>query len=192
MAKAADHRLERARDIFHGPLDTDIGTTPLNWSIRKTGSGSNITGRRGPGSKPRCCWCTDCLTGKLCWTFSRAGVSYAISSRRGRKSISLTGAPPPGGDQFLPSMTISAGYLGDIVEFIRRRHGGLPGESHGGVPGGDFRGHLCGSSPGKGQEPDHHCRPHHFNTPKGLLHIWLRRLTSTVWWIPSATCPATW
>ena len=27
-AKAAKHRLERARDIFHGPLATDIGATP--------------------------------------------------------------------------------------------------------------------------------------------------------------------
>ena len=27
-AEEAKHRLERARDIFHGPLATDIGTTP--------------------------------------------------------------------------------------------------------------------------------------------------------------------
>ena len=27
-AEEAKHRLEKARDIFHGPLATDIGTTP--------------------------------------------------------------------------------------------------------------------------------------------------------------------
>ena len=79
-------------------------------------------------------------------------------------------------DQFLTLDDHINGYMDDMVEFIRRRHGVPQVNLMGVCLGGTFAVIYAALHPEKIRNLITTVTPTHFNTPKGLLHIWMQEI----------------
>ncbi len=159
-AKAARHRLERARDIFHGPLATDIGATPYDLVYQEDRVRLKYYRPEAARLKTPLLLMHGLFNRETLLDLQpdRSIVHHLL--KEGVEVYLIDWGSPTRRDQFLTLDDHINGYLDDMVEFDPPPARGSPGESHGGVPGGDLRGHLCGAPPGKDQEPDHHRGSH--------------------------------
>jgi polyhydroxyalkanoate synthase subunit PhaC len=175
-AEAAKYRLERARDIFHGPLATDIGTTPHEVVYQEDRV-------RLKYYRPETARLKTPLV-LMHGLFNRETLLDLQPDRSVVRNLLKEGAEvylidwgsPTRGDQFLTLDDHINGYLDNIVEFIRRRHGVLQVNLMGVCLGGTFGVIYAALEPEKVRNLITTASPTHFNTPKGLLHIWLQEI----------------
>jgi len=175
-AEAAQHRLEKARDIFLGPLATDIGTTPYEMVYREDRVRLKYYRPAAPRLK------TPLLLVHA--LFNRETLLDLQPDRSVVQNLLKEGVEvyvvdwgfPTRMDQFLTLDDHINGYLDNIVDFIRRRHGISQVNFMGVCLGGTFGVIYAALHPAKIRNLITAVAPVHFDTPKGLLHIWLKEI----------------
>ncbi len=176
-AERAKHRLEKARDIFMGPLDTEIGATPHEVVYAE----DRVRLRHyHPEVAPR-------LKTPLLLVhalFNRENIldlqpdrSIVRNFLKEGVEVYLVDWGDPGPvDRFLTLNDHISGYLNSIVDFIRGRHG-LPALNlMGCCMGGTFGVMYAALYPEKVKNLITTVAPTNFDTNKGLLHIWLKEI----------------
>jgi polyhydroxyalkanoate synthase len=175
-AEEAQHRLERARDIFLGPLDTDIGTTPYEVVYRE--DRVRLKYYRPEAARLK----TPLLLVHA--LFNRETLLDLQPDRSVVKNLLKEGmevylidwGSPTRKDRFLTLDDHINGYLDNIVNFICRRHGISQVNLMGVCLGGTFGVIYAALHPKKIRNLITTVAPIHFDTPKGLLHIWMKEI----------------
>jgi polyhydroxyalkanoate synthase len=175
-AEAAQHRLEKARDIFLGPLATDIGTTPYELvyqeeRVRLKYYRPAAARLKTPLLLVHALFNRETL---LDLQPDRSVVQNLLNE--GLEIYLIDWGFPTRMDQFLTVDDHINGYLDNIVDFIRRRHG-IPRVNLMGVClGGTFAVIYAALHPEKIRNLITTVSPIHFDTAKGLLHIWMKEI----------------
>jgi polyhydroxyalkanoate synthase len=175
-AEEAQHRLEKARDIFLGPLATDIGATPYELVYQEDRV-------RLKHYRPE----TDCLKTPLLLVptlFNRETLLDFQPDRSvvhnllkaGLEVYLIDWGSPSRMDQFLTLDDHINGYMDNIIDFICRRHGISRVNLMGVCLGGTFAVIYAALHPEKVRNLVTTVSPIHFDTSKGLLHIWLKEI----------------
>ncbi|MFA5110628.1 MAG: class III poly(R)-hydroxyalkanoic acid synthase subunit PhaC [Desulfobaccales bacterium] len=175
-AEEAQYRLEKARDILMGPLETDIGTTPYELIYQEDRVRLKYYRPAAPRSKTPLL-----LTHAL---FNRETLLDLQPDRSVVQSLLKEGlevylvdwGEPTRRDQFLTLDDHINGYLDNIVDFIRRRHRTAKVNLMGVCMGGTFAVIYAALHPEKIKNLITTVAPTHFDTPKGLLHTWLKEI----------------
>ena len=175
-AEEAKHRLEKARDIFHGPLATDIGTTPYELvhqedRVRLKYYRPEVARLKTPLLLVPGLFNRETL---LDLQPDRSVVHNLL--KEGLEVYLIDWGSPSRGDQFLTLDDHINGYLDDMVAFIRRRHGVPKVNLMGVCLGGTFTVIYAALHPDKVRNLVTTVAPTHFTTAKGLLHIWMREI----------------
>ncbi|MEJ2673186.1 MAG: class III poly(R)-hydroxyalkanoic acid synthase subunit PhaC [Deltaproteobacteria bacterium] len=175
-AEEAKHRLEKARDIFLGPLDTDIGTTPHELvyqedRVKLKYYRPETVRLQTPLLLVHGLFNRETLLDlqpdrSVIWNLLKEGleiylIEWGLPARR---------------DQFLTLDDHINGYLDNIVDFIRHRHGSDKVNLMGVCLGGTFTIIYAALHPEKVNSLITTVAPTHFDTPKGLLHVWLKEI----------------
>jgi polyhydroxyalkanoate synthase len=174
-AERAKHRLEKARAILQGPLDTEIGATPHDLVYAE--DRVRLKHYR-PEAAPR-------LKTPLLLVhalFNRENLLDLQPDRSVVRNFLKEGVEvylvdwgnPSPVDRYLTLDDHISGYLDNIVDFIRSRHG-LPQINLMGVfMGGTFGVMYAALYPEKVKNLITTVAPTNFDTDKGLLHLWLK------------------
>ena len=174
-AERAKYRLEKAKDILLGPLDTEIGATPHD--IVYTEDRVRLKHYRPEGA-PRLK--TPLLL--MHALFNRETVLDLQPDRslvrhflrEGAEVYLIDWGNPGPVDRYLTLDDHINGYLNNIVDFILSRHG-LPSLNLMGMcMGGTFGVMYAALHPEKVRNLITAVAPTNFDTDKGLLHIWLK------------------
>ncbi|MFZ5447232.1 MAG: class III poly(R)-hydroxyalkanoic acid synthase subunit PhaC [Thermodesulfobacteriota bacterium] len=175
-AEAAKLRLEKARDIFLGPLDTEIGATPYELVYQE--DRVNLKYYRPELARLK----TPLLL--FHGLFNRETLLDLQPDRsivrnllkEGLEIYLIEWGAPTRRDQFLSLDDHVNGYLDNIIDFIRRRHGITKVNLMGVCMGGTFAVIYAALHPAKIRNLITTVAPTYFDTPKGLLHIWLKEI----------------
>jgi poly[(R)-3-hydroxyalkanoate] polymerase subunit PhaC len=176
-AERAKHRLERARDILQGPLDTEIGATPHDIVYQE--DRVRLKHYRPEGA-PRLK--TPLLMAHA--LFNRENILDLQPDRsvvrhflkEGVEVYLVDWGSPGPVDRYLTLDDHIEGYLNNIVDFILDRHG-LPSlDLKGLCLGGTFSVMYAALHPEKVKNLITTVAPIDFDTDKGLLHIWLKEI----------------
>ncbi len=176
-AERARHRLEKAKDILLGPLDTEIGATPYDVVYAE----DRIRLKHYlPTTAPRLK--TPLLLVQA--LFNRETILDLQPDRSVVRNFLKEGVEvylvewgdPGPVDRYLTLDDHIGGYLNNLVDFIRHRHG-LPRVNLMGVCiGGTFCVMYAALFPEKVQNLIPTVTPTNFDTDKGLLHLWLKEI----------------
>jgi polyhydroxyalkanoate synthase len=176
-AERAKHRLEKARDILLGPLDTEIGSTPheivyCEDRIRlKHYRPETATRLRTPLLLVQALFYRDSI---LDLQPDRSVVRNLL--KEGIEVYLIDWGNPSPVDRYLTLDDHISGYLNNIVDFICSRHG-LPRVNLMGVClGGTFNLMYAALHPDKVKNLITTVTPSNFDTDKGLVHIWLKEI----------------
>ena len=162
-AERAKHRLEKARDILLGPLDTEIGATPYDVVYAE----DRVRLKHYlPDTAPR-------LKTPLLLVhalFNRETILDLQPDRSVVRNFLKEGVEvylvewgdPGPVDRYLTLDDHISGYLNNLVDFIRQPPRPAPGQPDGGLHRGDLRRHVRRPLSREGPEPDHHGDPHQF------------------------------
>jgi polyhydroxyalkanoate synthase subunit PhaC len=175
-AEAAKHRLERARDIFHGPLATDIGTTPSELVYQE--DRIRLKYYRPTASR---------LKTPLLLVHGLFNRETLLDLQPGRSVVNnllkagvdiylIEWGSPTRRDQFFTLDDHINGYMDNIIDFIRHQHEVPKVNLMGVCLGGTFAVIYAALHPAKIRNLITTATPTHFNTPKGLLHIWMQEI----------------
>lgn len=175
-AEEAKSRLEKARDIFLGPLDTDIGATPYESVYQE--DRVNLKYYRPEATRLK----TPLLL--MHGLFNRETLLDLQPDRsiiqnflkEGLEVYLVEWGTPTRRDQFLTLDDHINGYLDNIIDFICRRHDLAQINLMGVCMGGTFAVIYAALHPEKIKNLITIVAPIHFDTPKGLLHIWLKEI----------------
>jgi polyhydroxyalkanoate synthase len=177
LAEEAQQRLEKARDILLGPLDTDIGATPYEVVYQE----DRVRLKHYEPAVERAFETPLLLVHAL---FNRDTMLDLQPDRsivqsllkEGVEVYSIDWGSPSRKDQFLTLDDHINGYLDNVVEVIRRRHR-LPAVNLMGIcMGGTFTLIYAALHPEKVKSLITTVAPAHFATDKGLLHIWMKEI----------------
>jgi len=176
-AERTQRRLERARDILLGPLNTEIGTTPhevvyAEDRVRlKHYLPTTATRLQTPLLLVHALLNRETI---LDLQPDRSMVRHLL--KEGVDLYLIDWGDPGPLDRYLTLEDHIGGYLNNMVDFIRRRHG-LPRINLMGVfLGGTFGVMYAALYPEKVQNLITAVTPTNFDTDKGLLHLWLKEL----------------
>ncbi len=174
-AERTKHRLEKAKDILLGPLDTEIGATPHDIVYQE----DRVRLKHYlPETAPRVQTPLLMVHG----LFNRETVLDLQPDRsvvrhflkEGVDVYLLDWGTPGPVDRYLTLDDHISGYLNNIVDFILARHG-LPSLNLMGVcMGGTFGVMYAALHPEKIRNLITTVAPTNFDTDKGLLHIWMK------------------
>jgi polyhydroxyalkanoate synthase len=175
-AEEAKHRLEKARDIFHGTLATEIGTTPFEAVYQEDRVRLKYYRPEAARFKTPLLLVHGLFNRETLLDL-QPGRSMVQNLLKEGVEVYLIdwGAPTPM-DQFLTLDDHINGYLNNIVDFIRRRHHISRVNLMGVCLGGTFAVIYAALHPEKVRNLITTVSPTHFDTPKGLLHIWLKEI----------------
>jgi polyhydroxyalkanoate synthase subunit PhaC len=176
-AEKAQHRLEKAKDIFLGPLSTDIGSTPYDLVYEE----DRVKVRQYRPAAAALLKAPVLLVPAL---VNRVTLLDLQPDRSVVKSLLKEGIEvylvdwgcPRRQDQYLTLDEHINGYLDNIVDFIRRRHPCPQLNLMGFCLGGIFAVIYAALHPQKVGTLVTTVTPTHFQTEKGLLHIWLQEI----------------
>lgn len=176
-AERAKHRLEKARDILLGPLNTEIGSTPHE--IVYTEDRIKLK-HYFPEAAPRLQ--TPLLLVQA--LFNRETVLDLQPDRsvvrhllkEGIEVYLIDWGDPSPVDRYLTLDDHLNGYLNNIVDFIRSRHDRPALNLMGVCMGGTFCLMYAALHPEKVKNLITTVTPSNFDTDKGLLHIWLKEI----------------
>jgi polyhydroxyalkanoate synthase subunit PhaC len=175
-ARATRERLEKARDVLLGPLDTDIGATPFEVvhqedRVRLKYYRPATVRLKTPLLMVPSLFNRETL---LDLQPDRSVVQNLI--KEGVEIYLVDWGSPTRMDQFLTLDDHINGYLDNVVDVIRRRHGLARINLMGVCLGGTFTVIYAALQPEKIRNLITTVAPVHFDTPKGLLHIWLKEI----------------
>lgn len=175
-AGEAQQRLAKARDILLGPLETDIGTTPYELAYREDRVRlkyyrPDAVRLKTPLLLVHALFNRETL---LDLQPDRSVVRHLL--KEGIEVYLVDWGEPTRKDQFLTLDDHINGYLDNMVDFIRRRHGVPQVNLMGVCMGGTFSVMYAALHPGKIRNLITTVAPTHFDTRKGLLHIWLKEI----------------
>lgn len=174
-AERAKHRLEKARDILLGPLDTEIGATPHDIVYTE----DRVRLKHYLPETPRRLKTPLLLVQAL---FNRETILDLQPDRSVVRNFLKEGVEvylvdwgnPGPVDRYLTLDDHINGYLNNMVDFIRTRHR-LPNLNLMGVcMGGTFSVMYAALQPEKVKNLITTVTPINFDTDKGLVHIWLK------------------
>jgi polyhydroxyalkanoate synthase len=175
-AEQAKQRLEKAKDILLGPLDTDIGTTPYEQVYRE----DRVSLKYYRPAEIR--FKTPLLL--VHGLFNRETLLDLQPDRSivqnllkaGLEVYLVSWGAPSRRDQFFTLDDHINGYLDNMVDFIRSRHQVAKVNLMGVCLGGTFGVIYAALHPEKIKNLITTATPVQFDTPKGLLHIWLKEI----------------
>jgi polyhydroxyalkanoate synthase len=175
-AEAARHRLEKARDIFLGPLATDIGTTPYELVYQEDRVGLKYYRPDAACLKTPLLLVPSLFNRETLLDLQPDRSIVQNLLKEGVEVYLIDWGSPTRMDQFFTLDDHINGYVDNIVDFIRRRQG-IPRVNLMGVClGGTFAVIYAALHPAKVRNLITSVAPIHFDTPKGLLHIWLKEI----------------
>ncbi len=175
-AEEAKQRLEKARDIFLGPLDTDIGTTPGEVVYQEDRVNLKYYRPEVPSLKTPLLLVHGLFNRETLLDLQPDRSIIRNLLKEGLEIYLIEWGSPSHRDQFLTLDDHIDGYLDNIVDFIRRRHGVLQVNLMGVCLGGTFGVIYAALHPEKVRNLITTVTPIQFDTPKGLLHIWLKEI----------------
>ncbi len=176
-AEKVQHRLEKAKDILRGPLNTDIATTPHEVVYQE--DRVRLKYYR-PLKEPR-------LKTPLLLIYALINRETMLDLQPDRSVIQnllkegievylVDWGYPTRKDRYLTLDDHVNGYLDTIVDFLRERHR-LPKINLMGVSmGGTMAVMYAALHPEKVNNLIATATPTHFDTDKGLLHIWMKEI----------------
>ncbi len=176
-AEKVQHRLEKAKDILLGPLNTDIATTPHEVVYQE--DRVRLKYYR-PLKEPR-------LKTPLLLIYALINRETMLDLQPDRSVIQnllkegievylIDWGYPTRKDRYLTLDDHVNGYLDTIVDFLRERHR-LPKINLMGVSmGGTMAVMYAALHPEKVNNLIATATPTHFDTDKGLLHIWMKEI----------------
>jgi polyhydroxyalkanoate synthase len=175
-AEEAKIRLKKAQNIFMGPLDTDIGSTPSELVYQE--DRVKLKYYRPDASRLK----TPLLL--VHGLFNRETLLDLQPDRSIIRNLLKEGVEiyliewgsPTRRDQFLTLDDHINGYLDNIIDFVRRRHSTAHLNLMGVCLGGTFAVIYAALHPEKIKNLITTVAPTHFDTSKGLLHIWLKEI----------------
>ncbi len=175
-AEAARHRLEKARDIFLGPLATDIGTTPYELVYQEDRVRLKYYRPDAARLKTPLLLVPSLFNRETLLDLQPDRSIVQNLLKEGVEVYLIDWGSPTRMDQFFTLDDHINGYVDNIVDFIRRRQG-IPRVNLMGVClGGTFAVIYAALHPEKVRNLITSVAPIHFDTPKGLLHIWLKEI----------------
>jgi polyhydroxyalkanoate synthase subunit PhaC len=175
-AEAAKHRLEKAKDILLGPLDTDIGTTPYELVYQEDRVSLKYYRPETARLKIPLLLVHGLFHRETLLDLQPDRSIVQNLLKEGLEVYLVEWGSPTRRDQFLTLDDHINGYLDNMVEFIRRRHGEAKVNLMGVCLGGTFGVIYAALHPEKIRNLITTVAPTHFDTPKALLHIWLKEI----------------
>lgn len=176
-AERAKHRLEKARDILLGPLNTEIGSTPheIVYSEDRIRLKHYL-----PETAPRLR--TPLLLVQA--LFNRETILDLQPDRSVVRNLLKEGlevylidwGDPSPVDRYLTLDDHINGYLHNVIDCIRSRHGCVSLNLMGVCMGGTFSLMYAALHPEKVKNLITTAAPSNFDTDKGLLHLWLKTI----------------
>jgi polyhydroxyalkanoate synthase len=175
-AEEAQHRLEKARDIFLGPLATDIGATPYELVYQEDRVRLKHYRPETARLKTPLLLVPTPFNRETLLDFQPDRSVIQNFLKAGLEVYLIDWGFPSRMDQFLTLDDHISGYMDNLMDFIRRRHG-IPQVNLMGVClGGTFAVIYAALYPEKVRNLVTTVSPIHFDTSKGLLHIWLKEI----------------
>lgn len=176
-AKKVQHRLEKAKDILLGPLNTDIATTPHEVVYQE--DRLRLKYYR-PLKEPR-------LKTPLLLIYALINRETMLDLQPDRSVIQnllkegmevylIDWGYPTRKDRYLTLDDHVNGYLDTIVDFLRERHHLAKINLMGVSMGGTLAVMYAALHPEKVKNLITTVTPTHFDTDKGLLHIWMQEI----------------
>ncbi len=175
-AQETQQRLEKARDIFLGPLATDIGTTPYDLVYEEDRVRLKYYRPEEVRLKTPLLLVHGLFNRETLLDLQPDRSAVQTFLKEGVEVYLIDWGSPTRQDRFLTLDDHINGYLDNIVDFIRRRHGISRVNFMGVCLGGTFGVIYAALYPDKIRNLITTVAPTHFDTPKGLLHIWLKDL----------------
>jgi polyhydroxyalkanoate synthase len=175
-AEEAKSRLKKARDIFLGPLDTDIGGTPHELVYQEDRVNLKHYQPEATRLKTPLLLVHGLFNRETLLDLQPDRSIIRNLLREGLEVYLIEWGSPTRQDQFLTLDDHINGYLDNVVDFIRRRHGVAQVNLMGVCMGGTFAVIYAALHPEKIKNLITTVAPVHFDTPKGLLHIWLKEI----------------
>ena len=175
-AAEAKHRLEKARDILLGPLDTDIGTTPGEVVYQEDRVKLKYYRPEAPRLKTPLLLVYGLFNRETLLDLQPDRSIIRNLLKEGLEIYLVEWGSPTRRDQFLTLDDHINGYLDNIVEFIRRRHEVPKVNLMGICLGGTFSVIYAALHPEKIRDLITNAAPINFDTSKALLHIWLKEI----------------
>ena len=175
-AEAAKHRLARAKDIFFGPLDTDIGSTPAELVYQEDRVNLRYYRPEAPRLKTPLLLVHGLFNRETLLDLQPDRSIIRNLLKEGLEIYLVQWGDPTRRDQFLTVDDHVNGYLDNLVDFIRRRHGTAQVNLMGVCMGGTLGVIYAALHPEKIKNLIMTVAPTHFDTPKGLLNIWLKEV----------------
>jgi polyhydroxyalkanoate synthase len=175
-AEEAKHRLEKARDIFHGTLATEIGTTPFEAVYQEDRVRLKYYRPEAARFKTPLLLVHGLFNRETLLDLQPGRSMVQNLLKEGVEVYLVEWGSPRRRDQFLTLDDHINGYLDNLVEFIRGRHGVDKVNLMGVCLGGTFAVIYAALHPEKIRNLITTATPTHFHTDKGLLHIWLQEI----------------
>ncbi len=174
-AEQAKHRLERAKDILLGPLNTEIGTTPHDIVYCEDRVRLKYYRPEGAPRLKTPLLLVQALFNRETILDLQPDRSLVRRFLREGAEVYLIDWGTPGPvDRYLTLDDHINGYLNNVVDFIRNRHGAGGLNLMGMCMGGTFGVMYAALYPDKVRNLICAASPTNFDTDKGLLHIWLK------------------
>ncbi|MFP3867769.1 MAG: class III poly(R)-hydroxyalkanoic acid synthase subunit PhaC [Desulfobacteraceae bacterium] len=176
VAQAPD-RAQRSKEVLLGPLDTDIATTPFEIVYQEDRISLKYYQVQG----------RDRLKTPLLMVYALINRDTMLDLQPGRSVVQnllnqgveiymIDWGYPTRKDRYLTIDDHVNGYLDNIVDFIRQRHGLTKINLMGICMGGTFSVIYAALHPEKIKNLITTVTPTNFDTNQGLLHIWLKEI----------------
>jgi polyhydroxyalkanoate synthase subunit PhaC len=175
-AEEAKQRLEKARDIFLGPLDTDIGTTPYEPVYEEDRVRLKYYRPEAARLKTPLLLVHGLFNRETLLDLQPDRSIVHSLLKEGVEVYLIDWGSPSRRDQFFTLDDHINGYVDNIVDFIRRRHGTPRVNLMGVCLGGTFGVIYAALHPEKVRNLITTVAPIHFDTPKALLNIWMKEI----------------
>jgi polyhydroxyalkanoate synthase len=176
-AEKATQRLEKAKDIFLGSLDTEIGATPFERVYQEDRvSLKYYRPQAAPRLKTPLLLVHALFNRETLLDLQPDRSVVQALLKEGIELYLVDWGSPGHKDRYLTLDDHLNGYLDNMVEFIHQRHRVSRVNLMGVCLGGTFGVIYAALYPEKVKNLITTVSPTHFNTDKGLLHIWLKEI----------------
>jgi polyhydroxyalkanoate synthase len=176
-AEKAAHRLEKARDVFLGPLDTEIAATPHELVYQEDRVRLKHYRPEGAPRLKTPLLLVHALFNRETLLDLQPDRSVVLNLLKEGVEIYLVDwGSPTRKDRYLTLDDHINGYLDNLVEFICRRHRLSQINLMGVCLGGTFGVIYAALHPSRVKNLITTVAPTNFDTDKGLLHIWMKEI----------------
>ncbi|MBM4275691.1 MAG: class III poly(R)-hydroxyalkanoic acid synthase subunit PhaC [Deltaproteobacteria bacterium] len=176
-AGEARHRLEKARDILMGPLETDIAATPYDVVYEEDRIKLKYyRPARGPQIKTPLLVVSALIHRETILDLQPGRSVVQNLLKEGLEVYLIDWGHPTRKDRWLTIDDHVNGYMDNVIDFIRRRHGLNQINLMGVCMGGNFSLMYGALHPEKIKNLITVVTPSNFDTDKGLLHLWMKEI----------------